>query len=212
MPDMTKKLPTRLDPEQLKAFKAAQQFLRDIVSAVFELQAINYKLDLEATERFSDYELKKQEDALATKVSAQASLHGKSAGKVLRFAGLLHILDIVVNNSIPAEQISVSTLQKAIDLVDRQDRWTLACHAKLAGITPESLTQFQRRLHTIAFKSKRPMSWSEIRQKMSSAEKLGKNANDAEQAMGVLVTLGFGEVSKGPNGGLCYKALKPLPI
>jgi len=29
--------------------------------------------------------------------------------------------------------------------------------------------------------------------------------------MRTLVALGLGEVSKGPNGGLYYKALKPLP-
>jgi hypothetical protein len=55
------------------------------------------------------------------------------------------------------------------------------------------------------------MPWTDIRSKMSSAEKQGKDAKHAEEAMGVLVTSGFGEVSKGPNRGLYYKALKPLP-
>ena len=172
---------------------------------------MNYKLGAEAMELFSDYELKKQVDCLSTKISAQAALYGKSAGKVLRFAGLLHILEIIENNLVGVNLIPASTLQKAIDLVDRLDRWTLACHAKLAGVKTDSLTPFQRRLHTIAFKSKSPMPWTEIRLKMSSTEKQGKDVKEAEEAMGVLVTLGLGEVSKGPNAGLYYKALKPLP-
>ena len=83
--------------------------------------------------------------------------------------------------------------------------------AKLAGVTTEGLTPFQRRLHNIALKSKSPMSWSDIRQKLSSTEKQGKGLKDAEEAMSKLVALGLGEVTKGPNGGLYYKALKPLP-
>lgn len=211
MPDMTKRLPTKLDAEKLKAFKDAQQYLKHIISIVYDLGAVNYKLGAEAMELFSDYELKKQENCLSTKISAQASLYGKSAGKVLRFAGLLHILEIVVNNLVGANLISASTLHKAIGLVDRLDCWTLACHAKLAGYKTDSLTPFQRRLHNIAFKSKSPMPWTDIRSKMSSAEKHGKDAKDAVEAMNVLVTLGLGEVTNGPNGGLYYKSLKPLP-
>jgi hypothetical protein len=46
---------------------------------------------------------------------------------------------------------------------------------------------------------------------MSSTEKQGKDVKDAEEAMGKLVALGLGQVNRGPNGGLHYKALKPLP-
>lgn len=212
LPDLIKKLPTKYDPEQLKAFEEAQKHMRDVVSTVFELPAMEYKLDTEAIDLFADYELKKQEDALLTKISAQAALYGKSAGKVLRFAGILHILEFTVNHLRASEWISREILQKAIELVDRLDRWTLACHAKLAGVTTEGLTPFQRRLHTIAIKSKSPMSWSDIRQMMSSTEKQGKGIKDAEEAMSKLVALGLGEVSNGPNGGLYYKALKPLPV
>ena len=67
---------------------------------------------------FADYELKKQEDALSTKISAQAALYGKSAGKVLRFAGILHILEFTVNHLRPSEWISPEILQKAIELVE----------------------------------------------------------------------------------------------
>jgi len=211
LPDLIKKLPTKEDPAMLKAFQNAQKHLRDVVSALFELPPIEYKLDAEAMELFAEYELKKQEDALSTKISAQAALYGKSAGKVLRFAGILHILEFTVNQLQPSELISREILQKAIVLVDRLDRWTLACHAKLAGVTPDSLSSFECRLHSIALKSKSEMSWTEIRNKMSSADKKGKDVKDAEEAMKKLVALGLGEITRGPNGGLHYKALKPIP-
>lgn len=211
LPDLTKKLPTKYDSEQLNALEEAQQHMRDVVSTLFELPAMEYSLDTEAMELFADYELKKQEDALLTKISAQAALYGKSAGKVLRFAGILHILQFTVNHLRASKLISREILQKAIELVDCLDRWTLACHAKLAGVTTEGLTPFQRRLHSIALTSKSSMSWSDIRQKMSSTEKKGKVVKDAEEAMSKCVALGLGEVTKGPSGGLYYKALKPLP-
>jgi len=211
LPDMTKRLPTKVDLEKLSAFERAQKYLRELISAVYELPAVQYKLDPGAMELFSDYEFKKQNDAQSAKISAQAALFGKSAGKVLRFAGLLHVVEIVVHKTVATKLITSETLQKAIDVVDRLDRWTLACHAKLAGIRTEGLTPFQRRLHNIALKSKSPMSWSDIRMKLSSTEKQGKAIKDAEEAMSNLVALGFGEVTKGPNGGLYYKALKSLP-
>ena len=58
LPDLIKKLPTKEDPAMLKAFQNAQKHLRDVVSAVFELPAIEYKLDAEAIELFADYEEK----------------------------------------------------------------------------------------------------------------------------------------------------------
>ena len=130
---------------------------------------------------------------------------------MLRYAGVLHITEIAANKSFAQPLISVSTLRKAIELVDRQDRWTLGYHAKLAGVTTEGLTPFERRVHNIALKSQSSMSWSDIREKMSSAEKRGKDVKDAEEAMGKLVALGLGQVRRGPNGGLHYQALKPLP-
>jgi len=210
LPDLVKKLPTKEDPEKLNAFEEAQKYLRDVVSALFELPPIEYKLDSEAMELFAEYELKKQEDALSVKISAQAALFGKSAGKVLRFAGILHILEFTVNQLPPSELISREILQNAIELLDRLDRWTLTCHAKLAGVTPDSLIDFERRLHSIALKSMSPMSWTEIRKQMSSVEKQGKNVKTAENAMKKLVALGLGEITRGPNGGLHYKALKPI--
>ena len=190
---------------------AAKKYLKDFISRIYELPAIEYKLDEEAMELFSEYEYKKQKDALATKVSAQAAMYGKSAGKVLRYAGLLHILDYVGNDAMPEHSIPMPKLQDAIQLVDDQDSWTLDCHAKIAGMSNTSFSQFERRVQEIALKERVAVGWSTIRNAMSSKEKLNKTIADAEKATNKFVALGIGEVTNGPNGGLMYRALKPLP-
>jgi len=182
----------------------------DINSKIFDLKPFTYELCDDAMKLFSEYELGKQKDVHSATISAQSAIHGKSAGKVLRFAGLFHILETIHANPNTHLPISISNLRKAIRFVDGLDRWTLACHARLAGVTLGSLSSFARRLHSIAIKSKSPMSWTDIRKQMSSVEKQGKNVKTAENAMKKLVALGLGEITRGPNGGLHYKALKPI--
>jgi hypothetical protein len=204
-------LPTKTDPKKLQELQSAKKVLKDVITALFELEASSYILDSVATELFSDYEHNKQKDALSTSISAQASLYGKSAGKVLRIAGILHVLDIVLENKHSSQYISVDTLKNAIRIVDYLDGWTLTCHATVAGLTTQSLDQFERRVHLIALRSKMSMGWTDVRNQMSSKEKIGKTVVDAEAAMQKFVALGLGEVEKGPNGGLRYRALKSLP-
>jgi len=211
LPDMTKKLPIESSPEQLMKLAAAKKYLKDFISKIYELPAIEYKLDKGAMELFSEYEYKKQKNAHATNVSAQAAMYGKSAGKVLRYAGLLHIIDCVGNDAILEHSIPTSKLQNAIQLIDDQDSWTLDCHAKIADISNRSFSPFERRFQNIALEHKGQISWTTIRNKMSSEEKQNKTRVDGEKAANKFVALGLGERSNGPNGGLMYKALKPLP-
>jgi hypothetical protein len=102
-------------------------------------------------------------------------------------------------------------LQDAIQLVDDQDSWTLDCHAKIAGISNKSIDRFERRVHELALTYNVPVGWTTIRNRMSSDEKESKTKGDAEKAISKFVALGLGEASKGPRGGLMYRALKPLP-
>lgn len=210
LPDITKKLPTVRDELKLKEVESAKAYMREVINAIFDLPAVNYLLDTEATEIFSDYEFSKQEAALGTPVGAQASLYGKSAGKVLRFAGILHVLHNVVLGS-SSTMITSKILKDAILIIDMLDGWTLKCHAQIAGLTVETLNNFERRIQAIALKTQSLMSWTAIRNQMSSVERQGKTKEDAESGMRKLVALGLGKISTGPNGGLVYKALKPIP-
>jgi hypothetical protein len=211
IPDMTKKLPTNISPEMQKRIDCADKLLKDIFSAVYELDANIYKLDAESLELFCEYEHDRQVTALATKVSAQASLYGKSAGKLLRFAGILQILWRYQGDTKVAAWINSKTLHKAMRLVDYTDNWMLALHSRISGKQSQGLDKFTRRIHEICLKSHSQMTWTEIRNQMSSEERQGKTKHHAEESMRQLVSLDVGKISAGPKGGLCYKALKTLP-
>jgi hypothetical protein len=211
IPNMTMMLPTNISPEMQAEIDCASKLLKDIFSSVYELAANIYKLDAESLGLFVEYEYDRQVAALQAKVSAQASLYGKSAGKLLRFAGILHILWCYQGEGKVATLISSETLHKAMRLVDYTDNGMLALHSKISGKACQKLDKFTRRIHEFCLKSHSRLSWTEIRNQMSSEEKQGKTKPQAEESMRQLVSLHVGEISIGPKGGLCYKALKPLP-
>ena len=211
IPDMTKRLPTNISPEMQAKIDSASKLLKNIFSSVYELGANTYELDTESLEHFVEYEHDRQVAALQAKVSAQASLYGKSAGKLLRFAGILHILWCYQEEGKVTTLIGSETLHKAMRLVDYTDNGMLALHSKISGKACQKLGKFTRRIHEICLKSHSRLSWTEIRNQMSSEEKQGKTKDQAEESMRQLVSLHVGEISIGPKGGLCYKALKPLP-
>ena len=210
IPNMTMMLPTNIPPEMQEKIDCAAKLLKDIFSSVYELGANIYKLDAESLELFVEYEHDRQVAALRAKVSAQASLYGKSAGKLLRFAGILHILWCYQREGKVTALISSKTLHKAMRLVDYTDNGMLALHSKISGKACQKLDKFTRRIHEICLKSHSRLSWTEIRNQMSSEEKQGKTKDQAEESMRQLVSLHVGEILVGPKGGLCYKALKPL--
>lgn len=211
IPDMTKRLPTNISPEMQQKIDYASKLLKDIFSSVYDLGANIYKLDAEPLELFVEYEHDRQVAALQATVAAQASLYGKSAGKLLRFAGILHILWCYQGEGKITTLISSETLHKAMRLVDYTDNGMLALHSKISGKACQKLGKFTRRIHEICLKSHSRLSWTEIRNQMSSEEKQGKTKDQAEESMRQLVNLHVGEISIGPKGGLCYKALKQLP-
>ena len=210
MADIAKKLPTKVDPAQIQKLQAAKQYLCTVFNSLYALGMATYELSDMATEEFVEYEFQKQHDARNARLSAQASVYGKSAGKVLRLAGILHILGNFADRPQLMKPIGVEHLRIAIRLVDYLDAWALASHASVSGTSTAQVSAFTRRIHEIALKSKKQMSWTDIRSQMSSTERAGKDKQDADASMRELVALGVGEIVAGPRGGLCYRALKPL--
>ena len=210
MADIAKKLPTKVDPAQIQKLQAAKQYLCTVFNSLYALGMATYELSDMATEEFVEYEFQKQHDARNARLSAQASVYGKSAGKVLRLAGILHILGNFADRQQLMKPIGVEHLRIAIRLVDYLDAWALASHASVSGTSTAQVSAFTRRIHEIALKSKKQMSWTDIRSQMSSTERAGKDKQDADASMRELVALGVGEIVAGPRGGLCYRALKPL--
>jgi hypothetical protein len=212
LPDNTLPLPTVISEEGVAAVHGANQALQAYARRIYTLPAQRYQLDGEAIEVFSAYEHDKQIQAQQARLDAQGALYGKSAGKVLRVAVLLHLLRMVVLGEQGDGDVSVATLQLAIELVDFLDDWALGFHEQAAAAAEDGgVSSLMRRIHTLARKGRCALTWAQLRQQMNSKEKKGTNAALAEQAMRALADLGVGEVSEGPRGGLLYQATGELP-
>ena len=212
LPENTVPLPTAVSAEGVAAVSRANQDLQVYARRIYTMPAQHYQLDLEAIEAFSAYEHDKQIQAQQARLDAQGALYGKSAGKVLRVAVLLHLLELAVLNEQGEVEVPVATLQRAIELVDAMDDWALGFHEQAAAGDEEGgVSSLMRRIHTLARKARSAVTWGQLRQQMNAKEKKGTNAVLAEQAMKVLAELGVGEVSEGPRGGLMYRATGDLP-
>ena len=213
LPDRITPLPTVPNPDLIKSREAAAFELQEVAKWLYELPAKIYFLDAGSVELFSSYEFEKQKDALSATLPAHASLLGKSAGKVLRYAGLLHLLWSYKDNYEVPQHIPLRILQKSIRLCELLDKNTLDLHSKVAikNQTTTNFSPFTSRIHQIALKCKGPISWTEIRKQMSSVERKGKTVVDARQSMKQLEDAGLGKIIEGRRGGLAYKSLQPLP-
>jgi hypothetical protein len=212
LPENTVPLPTLISDEGVAAVNGANQALQAYARRIYTMPAHHYQLDLEAIEAFSVYEYNKQIQAQQARLDAQGALYGKSAGKVLRVAVLLHLLELAVLNEQGEVEVPVATLQRAIELVDAMDDWALGFHEQAAAGDEEGgVSSLMRRIHTLARKARSAVTWGQLRQQMNAKEKKGTNAGLAEQAMQALAELGVGEVSEGPRGGLLYRATGDLP-
>lgn len=212
LPENTVPLPTAISAEGLAAVNQANQDLQVYARRIYTMPAKRYLLDLEAIEAFGAYEHNKQIQAQQARLDAQGALYGKSAGKVLRVAVLLHLLELAVLNEPGEGEVPVATLQRAIELVDAMDDWALGFHEQAAaGDEQGGVSSLMRRIHTLARKARSAVTWGQLRQQMNAKEKKGIDAGLAEQAMQALAELGVGEVSEGPRGGLLYRATGDLP-
>jgi len=200
-------------PEQQQAVQDSAETLAALARAVHGLPPALHDLQPAALELFSHYEHSKQEQALAARLGAQAAIHGKAAGKVLRIAGLLQVLQTVCGLLPAAAPLGVDVLQAAIALVEALDGWALGFHELAASSDAEGteLTGLMERLHRIAAGLGGPVSWKDLRGRLAWREKRHLNVITAEQALQALAAAGYGQVTAGPRGGLLYTALQELP-
>ncbi|GIR74951.1 MAG: hypothetical protein CM15mP77_1080 [Synechococcus sp.] len=127
-----------------------------------------------AMAHFADYEFSKQEQAQVAKLPSQAAILNKSAGKVARVAGLLHVLELAdVGYKPGAKRASgatrpnrdpISTLLVAIELVEHLDRWALTFQAVTNASDEE---RYMLRLQELALKSKGPVPMSDLQRGLS---------------------------------------------
>ncbi len=208
------KLPITSDPGAVRQREDAEEYLRIIAGRIFSQDPRSYVLCEEAIREFAEFEYECQQLALEAAPGAVAALKGKTAGKVLRVTALLHIIDCAEREEPHfSTTIPVQHLRSAIRVVEASEGWATAFIEDLvAGQLPEArASRLNQRIHDIALKKGKVMSWPEIRRQLSPAEKKGATSDQAAGIFQQLVDIGIGELSRGPRGGARYQATKAWP-
>lgn len=208
LPERAVPLPIAATPAEVARANTAQATLSDTYRAVYAMPPRIYRLTPPATERFVLYEYSRQKAALSTSIGAQSALYGKSAGKVLRLAGALHLLQLTVPDADPDGLIDDNTIDRAIALVDHLDAWALSLHAEAAN---GSACPVMRTVHRVAEAVGGPIRWKELTNSLSTKQRKEITPAAAAAAMQALADAGYGEVEPGKRGSLHYRATRPLP-
>lgn len=211
LPRRTRPLPTQITPQDRDEILDSNVMLANVAQNIYTLPPQTYQLDPEALVAFSRYEHTKQQDALNATIQAHQAVRGKAGGKVLRLAGLLHILWAAEGGGTPPAHINYATLQSAIDIVETHDTWALTFHERALSDDESPVSNLMRRIHTIAQTVGEPVTWREISRRISAAERRGLNSTIAQAAMAALSKLGYGIAKQGPRGGMTYQATQDLP-
>lgn len=208
LPERVVALPVDETPEQAAASAQAAQMLASVADYIWRLPRTSLSLDHTGRERFFAYEARCQSDALAATLPAQSALYGKAPGKVLRMAGMLHILAGSVGDGWSAPAIDAAAIDRAIAVVDHINGWTLSLHADAAAGEASDL---MRQIHRIAQNLNRPVGWRDVAQRLSKAARASVDSSSAASAAHALADIGAGVVEEGARGSWSYRAVEALP-
>jgi hypothetical protein len=201
-------LPDYDDPSEIAERQKAETFLAQTYRAAFTLPPRTYRLAPDAGRMFRCFEERRQREAIETTLGAASALHGKAAAKVLRVAGLLHILAIICGQVSHEDLISETVVDRAITLVNILDAWALGLHAEVAG---NGISELARAVHKAAEALGKPVRWKEISARMSKAQRKQADADTINALMQALEEAGFGKAEVGSRGAISYRAIKALP-
>lgn len=209
MPERVVFLPAEETQEEIETAMAAADHLESVVGLLYRHHRVSLRLSRAARAVFVAYEGRCQGDALRASVAAQGAAWGKAAGKVLRVAGLLHLIHAVCPDGEHSEEVSEAMVLRACDLVDHLTNWTLGIHqSAMAG----EATDLMRLVHRVAQAAGGPIGWRLVSQRLSPRQRKELDSAAALAAVDGLVALGMGERGTGARGGSwTYTALKDLP-
>ena len=212
LPEKVVPLPSYNSKEEeaaaIAAATEAARILADACGAIYRRRPSQLHLSAEARTAFNRYEARCQGDALRSHLSAQSALYGKSAGKVLRVAGLLHLLQEVAVDGEADEEITAATMEKATSLVDHLNGWALSLHAEIANGGPSPV---MRIVHKLAMGAAGPIRWKDVQNRLTKGQRKEIDSAAVTAAMEALAGLEVGEVEYGARGAAAYRALRPLP-
>lgn len=208
LPERVVPLPVDETPEQTTASTQAAQLLASVADYVWRLPRTSLALDISGRERFFCYEARCQADALAATLPAQSALYGKAPGKVLRLAGVLHLLAGSVTDGWPSPAIDAAAIDRAVAVIDHLTGWTLGLHADAAAGEASDL---MRQIHRIATTLNRPVGWRDVAQRLSKAARTSVDSSAAAAAAEALAEIGAGVLEQGARGSWSYRATEALP-
>ena len=194
--------------EEVAQAKAAAQTLANACERIYRMPRQICRLSADAAARFATYELSRQHASLATNIGAQSALYGKSAGKVLRVAGVLHLLRIAAGEANSQDQIQADAVDRAAALVDHLDAWALSLHAEVAA---GGVCDLMRSVHRRSVHLRKEVGWKDVRDGLSPKKRDQTNPTAVAAAMRALAAQGYGEVSEGQRGAVRYRATGELP-
>lgn len=208
LPEKVVPLPDAETEQEIAEAAHATQTLADMAESIYQLPRADYTLNPAARQAFNRYEARCQGDALRATITAQSSLAGKAAGKVLRLAGLIHMLDGASTTGGLAREIQATTVEKATALVDHLNSWAMGLHASIAN---GGASDLMRMVHRIATEAGCAIRWKEVSTRLSKEQRQTVDSAAVFVAMQALADLGAGEVAAGARGASTYKATGALP-
>ena len=192
----------KLNDEQKKAAREAREYLKEFLLKIKRLHGFTYYLDNDAEDKFIEYHFEHQVKANNAEINskiAHAAVFGKSAAKVGRLTGLIHIVRTADE---PEEFIQENTLDQAIKIVDFSDRYIIDFEKRNNASSEEKL---MKRLISITSKSKSHMAYRDISAGLTPKERGKWDKEMIENTLQKLVHMGYGETRSGAKGAIHFK-------
>lgn len=208
-------LPERVVPlaaseteEEALAAESSSELLAGVIRRLHQMPRLSLALTQAARELFVAYEARCQGDALQASIAAQGAAWGKAPGKVLRLAGLLHLLQRVSPDGARHDLVAADTIQQAANLIDHLTGWTLGLHQ--AAQSGGESSDLMHCLHRAAQAAGRPIGWQQLSRRLGRKQRQQVDSATAQGAAVALSKLGVGEQAVGPRGAWTYRATRDL--
>ena len=194
---------------EIDATDAAAELLAAACRFLYCLPVTSLAMEADARRLFMDYEFEAQGHALRATLPAYGALMGKAAGKVLRIAGLLHLLWSWELGSRHSAPVSIGVVERAILLVDAINQWTVGLHETAAEAGEAS--DLMRMIHKLAEAVSGPIAWRDVAQRLSRVQRREIDSGAAATAVEALEAMGLGQIAQTARGAWTYQATGSLP-
>jgi len=195
----------KLNEQEKQASREARKYLKEFLLKIKRLHGFTYYLDNESEDRFIEYHFEHQVKANQVEINSKishAAVFGKSAAKVGRLTGLIHIVRTVDD---PKEFVQEDTLDQAIKIVDFSDKYTIEFEKRNNASSEDKL---MKRLIQITSKTRGHMAYRDISAGLTPKERGKWDKEMIEKTLQKLAHMGYGDIKGGSKGAIYFKKLK----